>query len=71
MTVTPPKVSSRIFTLKPRVRWTIWHTEFIGDLGLVTCCPFGGGNVGQSMPWYEECFVSVMSLSGVLAMRFW
>ena len=33
-----------------------WHSEFIGDVGLVSCCLFGGEDVGRSMPWHAECF---------------
>ena len=34
---------SRAVIFKPQDCWTIWHSEFIGDLVLVTCCPFEGG----------------------------
>ena len=82
MTATPPKDSDHhrtdtahgngcleFFTFKHQVRRTTWHKEFIGDLVLVTCCPFGGGNVGRSMHLYAECFMSVMLRSWVLAIQ--
>ena len=61
-------VSSRHF-FKPQVCRTIWHTEFIGDLVLVNCCPFEGGDVGQSMHWHTECFMRVMFRSWSLAVQ--
>ena len=56
ITATPPEDSSHHQTdtahgqtdgssFKPQVCRTIWHTEFIGDLVLVNCCPFEGGDV--------------------------
>ena len=57
------------FHFQARVRRTIWHTVFIGDLVLVTCCPFGGGNVGRSVHWYADCSVSVMLRSWGVAIQ--
>ena len=53
------KWKSRVFTFRPQVCRTIWHSEFIGDVGLVSCCLFGGGDVGRSRPCHAECFTRV------------
>ena len=63
------KRMSRVFIFKLQVCRTIWHTEFIGDLVLVNCCPFEGGDVGQSMHWHTEGFMRVMFRSLSLAVR--
>ena len=55
------KRMSRDTTLKPQVCRTTWLMKFIGDLVLVNCCPFEGGDVGQSMHWHtDEGDVSIM-----------
>ena len=81
MTTTPPRDSDHHQTDTshgqmylssfhfPQVCRTTWHTELIGDLVLVTCCPFGGGNFSRSMHWHAECFMSVMLRSW--QSRFW
>ena len=48
---------------------TIWHTEFIGDLVLVNCCPFEGGDVGQSMHWHTACVMRMMFRSWSLTVQ--
>ena len=37
----------------------------------MSCCPFGGGDVGWSTHWHAECFTRVMFRSGFLAIQFW
>ena len=63
------KWMSRVFTFKPQACRTVWPAEFIGDLVLVTCCPFEGGDVGQSMHWHAECFMRVMFRAWSLAVQ--
>ena len=36
---------------------------------LVNCCPFEGGDVGQSMHWHTECLMTVMFRSWSLAVQ--
>ena len=54
------KRMSPVVTFKLQVRGTFLHTEFIGNLVLVNCCPFEGGDVGKSMHWHTECSMKVM-----------
>ena len=61
---------TRVCTFRPQVSRTIWHTEFIGDVGLVSCCPLASGDVGRSMPWHAECFMRVMFQTRFLAIQF-
>ena len=53
-----------------KVAEPFWRMEFIGDVGLVSCCPFGAGHVGRSMYWHAECFMRVMFRSRILAIQF-
>ena len=55
------KLMSPVVTFTPQVRGTTWHTEFTGDLVLVNCCPFEGGDVGQSMNCHEGDVSSMVS----------